>query len=270
MYLIIVHLTLLVIEIESNEKQKMNNKNYEKTTKCCLKFICSNDKWVFANAKLKNQIVIYAENLLVIINRPRSWTLETWPQLLRFNLMHLPKVVPKYPSINLFITMKLCRIYMHPSTGVELAFFGCGVSENHRTIKIIIKGHAPAALPLSSCCCCLLSAFYAKMFPKCHVSHGGWFAYPDRVLTALGPRVREVSERAGGKWRWGSIKFEFHMLTAAHLPLIEGRLIKCQAYEGGENPKKQKKVPRCVKRHSSGLGETIWFILFPFCPLLMF
>lgn len=75
--------------------------------------------------------------------------------------------------------MKLCRIYMHPTDPsplprplplplllplpwpCQLAFLGCGVAENHRTIKIIIKGHAAAA------------ACYAKC-PNGIVSHGGW------------------------------------------------------------------------------------------------
>lgn len=48
-----------------------------------------------------------------------------------------------------------------PATARKLAFLGCGVAENHCTIKIIIKGHAAAA------------ACYAKC-PNGIVSHGGW------------------------------------------------------------------------------------------------
>lgn len=43
----------------------------------------------------------------------------------------------------------------------------CGVAENHRTIKIIIKGHAAVAVVVVAC--------YAKC-PNGIVSHGGWLA----------------------------------------------------------------------------------------------
>lgn len=42
----------------------------------------------------------------------------------------------------------------------------CGVAENHRTIKIIIKGHAAVVVVV---------ACYAKC-PNGIVSHGGWLA----------------------------------------------------------------------------------------------
>lgn len=83
----------------------------------------------------------------------------------------------------------------------KLAFLGCGVAENHRTIKIIIKGHAAAA------------ACYAKC-PNGIVSHGGWL--PRGVM--------------GDGWRMrgeGASNLNFICWLPFTCPSIEGRLIKC-------------------------------------------
>lgn len=83
----------------------------------------------------------------------------------------------------------------------KLAFLGCGVAENHRTIKIIIKGRATAA------------ACYAKC-PNGIVSHGGWL--PRRVM--------------GDGWRMrgeGASNLNFIRWLPFTCPSIEGRLIKC-------------------------------------------
>lgn len=56
---------------------------------------------------------------------------------------------------------------MHPNNSKTITIDPsplCGVAENHRTIKIIIKGHAAVVV-----------ACYAKC-PNGIVSHGGWLA----------------------------------------------------------------------------------------------
>lgn len=120
-----------------------------------------------------------------------------------------------------------------PATARKLAFLGCGVAENHRTIKIIIKGHAAAA------------ACYAKC-PNGIVSHGGWL--PRGVM--------------GDGWRMrgeGASNLNFICWLPFTCPSIEGRLIKClwaRAAAGGNRQEESwRKTPRCVKRRSTELHD---------------
>lgn len=196
----------------------------------------------------------------------RTWTIH---QFIHYNEIMSNLYAPHRPAQRA-LNDKHAPLRTDPpgrwSTVVCLFLMVRGVVENHRTIKIIIKGHARAALIVAAhyCCCCCCPMQNAQMALS---AMGGWLG--SRPL-ALGLRV--------------AIKFEFHMLAAGSLATDWRQANKVTGAASAE-----RWVGRCggdatEEWHPAALsvvqcqmeggvwdgGQPFDLFYFPFCLLLMF